>query len=57
MVSLNNLLHSNVFCAALLTEKRSMIRDIEHLAYKVDKFEGFGDLDAQLRQVVESKKM
>ncbi|KAF6834268.1 garp complex component [Colletotrichum plurivorum] len=37
------------------TGRDCMIRDIEHLAYKLDKFEGFGDLDARLKQIVESK--
>ncbi|KAF6835265.1 garp complex component [Colletotrichum musicola] len=37
------------------TGRDCMIRDIEHLASKLDKFEGFGDLDAKLKQIVESK--
>ncbi|KAK0628460.1 Vps54-like protein-domain-containing protein [Bombardia bombarda] len=39
------------------TGRECMIRDVEHLAYKLDKFEGFSDLDAQLKQIIESKEI
>ncbi|KAF6786822.1 garp complex component [Colletotrichum sojae] len=37
------------------TGRECMVRDVGHLASKLDKFEGFGDLDAKLKQIVESR--